>query len=88
MVILDTTVVNVAFPTLRTEFGATLSTSQSTAASPLLGFERAYRLTFYLAPLAILVGALLPGWPSKWAGRAPALRTLRPEAENVAPRLP
>ncbi len=33
------------------------------------GFERAYRLTFYAAALALLLGLLLPGWPGKWAGR-------------------
>lgn len=33
------------------------------------GFERAYRLTFYLSLLAVLLGALLPGWPFAWAGR-------------------
>jgi DHA2 family multidrug resistance protein len=33
------------------------------------GFERAYRLTFYLAMVAVLLGLLLPGWPGAWAGR-------------------
>lgn len=33
------------------------------------GFERAYRLTFYLAIVAVLLGAMLPGWPGRWAGR-------------------
>ena len=35
----------------------------------LLGFERAYHFTFYAALLAVLVGAFLPGWPLRWAGR-------------------
>jgi EmrB/QacA subfamily drug resistance transporter len=35
----------------------------------LLGFERTYRLTFYFALLALAIGAFMPGWPFKWAGR-------------------
>lgn len=38
----------------------------------IAGFERAYRLTFYLALLAVLLGALLPGWPFAWTGRRSA----------------
>lgn len=33
------------------------------------GFERAYRLTFYAAILALVLGLMLPGWPGKWNGR-------------------
>ncbi len=36
------------------------------------GFEHAYRITFYLALFAIFIGALLPGWPFGWVGRAGA----------------
>ena len=35
----------------------------------LLGFEAAYRLTFYFALLAVVIGVFLPGWPFGWAGR-------------------
>lgn len=35
----------------------------------LFGFERAYRFTFYMALLAMAIGAFLPGWPFGWAGR-------------------
>jgi DHA2 family multidrug resistance protein len=35
----------------------------------LHGFENAYQLTFYFAIVALILGALLPGWPLKWAGR-------------------
>jgi DHA2 family multidrug resistance protein len=35
----------------------------------LLGFERAYRLTFWIALVAIAIGAFLPGWPGAWSGR-------------------
>ncbi|MFN8488891.1 MAG: DHA2 family efflux MFS transporter permease subunit [Caldilineaceae bacterium] len=35
----------------------------------IAGFERAYQLTFYFAILALILGALLPGWPGKWGGR-------------------
>lgn len=36
------------------------------------GFERAYRLTFYAAFIALGLGLLLPGWPFKWHGRQSA----------------
>ena len=36
----------------------------------LAGFTRAYRLTLYASLLALLLGALLPGWPGPWGGRA------------------
>jgi hypothetical protein len=32
----------------------------------------AYTLTFYFALLALLFGAVLPGWPGKWGGRTSA----------------
>ena len=38
----------------------------------IAGFERAYRITFFAAILAFLIGLLLPGWPFKWAGRRAA----------------
>ncbi len=36
------------------------------------GFEKSYRLTFYAALLALLLGLFLPGWPLKWSGRQAA----------------
>ncbi len=33
------------------------------------GFENSYRLTFFAAIGALIVGAFLPGWPGKWGGR-------------------
>lgn len=36
------------------------------------GFETTYRLTFYCSLLALLLGAALPGWPLRWAGRGAA----------------
>jgi EmrB/QacA subfamily drug resistance transporter len=36
---------------------------------PLVGFEKAYRLTYYVALLAVAIAVFLPGWPSKWSGR-------------------
>lgn len=36
------------------------------------GFEQSYRITFFAAILAFLIGLLLPGWPFKWAGRRAA----------------
>jgi len=38
----------------------------------IAGFEHAYRITFYAAILAFLIGLILPGWPLKWAGRRAA----------------
>jgi EmrB/QacA subfamily drug resistance transporter len=35
----------------------------------IAGFEQAYKLTFYLAFIALVLGLLLPGWPAKWGGR-------------------
>ena len=35
----------------------------------LSGFARAYRFTFYAALVALVLGALLPGYPFEWAGR-------------------
>jgi EmrB/QacA subfamily drug resistance transporter len=42
---------------------------QTACSEYLAGFENTYHLTFYFALLAIAVGALMPGWPLKWAGR-------------------
>ena len=33
------------------------------------GFEQAYQVTFIFAIISLILGALLPGWPGKWAGR-------------------
>ena len=38
----------------------------------ITGFERAYKVTFYAALVALALGMLLPGWPGKWAGRQDA----------------
>ncbi|HYF62316.1 MAG TPA: DHA2 family efflux MFS transporter permease subunit [Herpetosiphonaceae bacterium] len=45
---------------------------QQACAEQVAGFEKTYHFTFYVAILAILLGALLPGWPLKWAGRRAA----------------
>ena len=36
----------------------------------LHGLERAYTVTFVAALVALALGALLPGWPGRWNGRA------------------
>jgi len=36
------------------------------------GFENTYRITFYAAIVALVLGLMLPGWPRKWAGRRAA----------------
>jgi len=46
-----------------------LSALQETCNASMNGFENAYRLTFYAAIGALIVGAFLPGWPGKWGGR-------------------
>jgi hypothetical protein len=38
----------------------------------LSGFDRAYKLTFYVALAAIAIGLFMPGWPRAWAGRTAA----------------
>jgi hypothetical protein len=38
----------------------------------IAGFENAYRITFFAAILALILGLMLPGWPFKWAGRRAA----------------
>jgi EmrB/QacA subfamily drug resistance transporter len=38
----------------------------------IAGFEHAYRITFFAAILAFLIGLVLPGWPLRWAGRRAA----------------
>ncbi|MEY2845683.1 MAG: hypothetical protein RL076_1229 [Chloroflexota bacterium] len=34
------------------------------------GFESAYKLTFYVALVAMIIGFFLPGWPGTWGGRS------------------
>jgi multidrug resistance protein len=38
----------------------------------ITGLGDAYRVTFVAALLALVLGAFLPGWPGRWAGRARA----------------
>jgi hypothetical protein len=46
-----------------------LSTLEAACAQSVQGFENAYRVTFFAAIGALILGALLPGWPGKWSGR-------------------
>jgi DHA2 family multidrug resistance protein len=46
-----------------------LSTLQLACAQSIQGFENAYRITFFAAIGALILGAFLPGWPGKWGGR-------------------
>jgi EmrB/QacA subfamily drug resistance transporter len=41
----------------------------------ITGFEHAYRVTFYAATIALVIGLFFPGWPFKWAGRRAADHT-------------
>ncbi len=47
-----------------------LSTLQAACSESMQGFENAYRITFYAAIGALILGAFLPGWPRKWSGRS------------------
>ncbi len=33
------------------------------------GFENAYKVTFFAALIALILGSMLPGWPGEWGGR-------------------
>lgn len=46
-----------------------VSTLQVVCDQSVQGFENAYRITFYAAIGALILGAFLPGWPGKWSGR-------------------
>jgi EmrB/QacA subfamily drug resistance transporter len=46
-----------------------MSTLKVACAQSIKGFETAYRLTFFASIGALILGALLPGWPGKWGGR-------------------
>jgi hypothetical protein len=46
-----------------------LSTLKAACEQSMQGFENAYRLTFFAAIGALIIGAFLPGWPGKWGGR-------------------
>ena len=46
-----------------------LSTLQLACDQSIQGFENAYRITFFAAIVALILGAFLPGWPRKWGGR-------------------
>jgi hypothetical protein len=46
-----------------------LSMLQLACDQSVQGFENAYRITFFAAIGALILGASLPGWPRKWGGR-------------------
>jgi DHA2 family multidrug resistance protein len=46
-----------------------LSTLKAACDQSIQGFEKAYRITFFAAVGALILGAFLPGWPRKWGGR-------------------
>src|SRR5512138_1820952 len=46
-----------------------LSALQAACTQSMQGFENAYRITFYAAIGALILGAFLPGWPRRWSGR-------------------
>jgi len=46
-----------------------LSDLSAACQQTIQGFEAAYRITFFASLGALILAALLPGWPGKWAGR-------------------
>src|SRR5512138_3480029 len=50
--------------------GQILSSLQAACTQSIHGFENAYRITFFAAIGALILGAFLPGWPRKWSGRS------------------
>jgi EmrB/QacA subfamily drug resistance transporter len=56
-------------PDLPPDVGALL---QKACQENVAGFEKAYTVTFFAAFLALILGAMLPGWPRKWGGRRAA----------------
>jgi hypothetical protein len=36
----------------------------------LRGFEQAYKITFFAALIALIIGLRLPGWPGNWTIRS------------------
>ncbi len=46
-----------------------LAELQNACDESMLGFETAYRITFYASIGALILAAFLPGWPGKWGGR-------------------
>jgi DHA2 family multidrug resistance protein len=42
---------------------------QAACSDYINGFEHAYQVTFIFAIISLILGAMLPGWPGKWAGR-------------------
>ena len=56
-------------PTVAAAKNKILSALEGACDASMNGFENAYRLTFFAAIAALIIGAFLPGWPGKWGGR-------------------
>ncbi len=56
-------------PTAAAAKAQILSTLKTACDQGIQGFENAYRITFFAAIGALLLGAFLPGWPARWGGR-------------------
>jgi hypothetical protein len=67
-------------PTAAELKGQILSTLKLACDQSIHGFENAYRLTFFAAIGALILGAFLPGWPRKWGGRG-AMQAPMPAAD-------
>jgi len=71
----DASLASLSAATAATAKTQILSTLKIACAQSVQGFENAYRITFFAAIGALILGAFLPGWPGKWSGRgsAPAM---------------
>ncbi len=59
--------------------GPSIQADARICAELIAGFETTYTVTFYLALCAMLLSALLPGWPRAWEGRRTAPPTVAAE---------
>jgi DHA2 family multidrug resistance protein len=65
----NTSLASLSATTAATARTRILTTLKMACDQSIQGFENAYRITFYAAIGALVLGALLPGWPRKWGGR-------------------
>jgi len=65
----DTSLASLSSAAAATAKTKILATLKLACDQSIQGFENAYRITFFAAIGALILGAFLPGWPRKWGGR-------------------
>ena len=65
----DTSLASLSSAAAATAKTKILATLKLACDQSIRGFENAYRITFFAAIGALILGAFLPGWPRKWGGR-------------------